>query len=1338
MITCSNIRAQGADYLTRHLSSNDYYSEGESIVGTWFGKGCESLGLVPGSEVSKEDFAAIGDNRKPDGSKLTALDMPDRKSWTDVQISAPKDVSILAMVGEDDRLMEAFEAASEAAMEAMQTYAGTRERRGQLHGSEETRITGNLIAARYGHDTSRALDPQMHFHYVVANATWDETSKRHMALQSRDMMLASKYARRVLYDHLAASCERMGYKVTNESDSGFNIEGVTDAMREKFSQREAQIDVAAKKFEVEHGREPSNKERAILTRESREQKLREITTAEVREYQRSRLDPAEAQALAGLVASAAVAPAAAPAAPLPSPADLDDRLNGALRHATERNSVVREWDALEAVYAFKPAGVRLDAAAVSARLVERTTGPAADLHTGFGSRLTTMEAAREEADTVRRALAGRGACAPLASLDRLDATQTAAEAVPGADRLAEDQLSAARLLAGNQDRVSVMIGDAGTGKTFMLQRLRDASEQPWIALGPTTRARDELKANGFKESETVAAFLQNPKKQAAAAGSVLLVDEAGLLDMAQMRQLFRVAEDVGARVLLCGDPKQHNAVGRGDALRAVLDGARHEVAAGTVEPYFPDASPKDENPHLDPLSPDEAKKEIEHRETVELTPEEEKTAHIHQHEETPTEEKHDHRKTLEVTPDHEKASNQPAHEFTTLQDSAARRPGLVVARLQTVRRQTSQEHREVSDLLAKGLVVEALDKQVNGIKTIEEVRNEKELFSKAADHYMERREALAADRGGLPGRSPDVLGVARTWDDIGRFSGEVRARMKERGQLGEDRQMQIVQPSGWTEEETTVAARYKAGQHVVTFQAKSETIGAKAGENWAVEAVEKDGLTLRRLDEAAPRQGQKRQASPRPQKIAWDDLRGVEVGELKQIPLAPGDSIQFRANCRDGKKAVANNGDVRQIKSIGKDGRLNLVGGGQVPAAFRNVCHGYAVTSHKSQGASVKETVVVMGAAACGSADVQSNYVNMTRHKDNSRVFVADVEAMKASLVRSAARGPGRELVAEMPVAPTSTTGTRKQAERRPADAKPAAASVAPVRLPTPAAAAKVGEPAAPVAGKVSPLRVEDGALRPMAVAPAKPAAPAPGSVEAAAAAGRSRIEAAQAARGPSVFGAVSTGKANTQPKVESHLRESEKPAVAVPMPAPAPRPDNPEVAAAKERILTRRVAGTGLSAPAAPAPAPAPVVPPAPAVAPAPVQADKPAPVAKPAGGIFGVVSSVASAAARKVGLSSLAKKIEGQRAAARPIPAKPAVSVPAPAPRPDSPEVAAAKQRIAARRVARTGLSAPAAKAKPAVAAAAKAKAAAAVPAPAPAPAPKKAAPVVKAKPPVAVASL
>lgn len=1118
MITCSNIRAQGADYLTRHLSSNDYYSEGESIVGTWFGEGCERLGLVPGAPVAKEDFAALGNNRKLDGSKLTAMDAPDRKSWTDVQVSVPKDISILALVAGDERLLAAADRAADLGLGVMQHYAGTRERRGALHASEETRRTGNIVAARYAHDASRALDPQIHKHFVVLNATYDSESGRQMALQSKDMMLASKYAVRVALDYLAGECERLGYRVKNETHGNFQIEGITDELREKFSQREAQIDVEAKKFEVEHGRAPSAKERAVLTRESREDKLREITTAEVREYQRGRLTPTETQALADLVASAVAAPAAAPVDPLASPADLDARLDGALRHATERNSVVREWDALEAVYALKPTEMRLDAAAVAARLAARTTGPNADLHSGFGSRLTTAEAAREEADTVRLALAGRGACAPLASVERLDATQSAAEAVPGADRLMDDQLSAARMLAGCQDRVSCMIGDAGTGKTFMLQRLRDASDAPWIALGPTTRAKAELKANGFAESETVAAFLQSPKKQAAAAGSVLLVDEAGLLDMAQMRAIFRVAEDVGARVLLTGDPKQHHAVGRGDALRSVLNGARYADAAGTVEPYALDAKPADPNARLDPLTLNEAKEHVDHHETLEITPEDEQIEHRETVEPMPEDEKFDHRKTFEPMPDDEKASNQL--EFTTLEDTAARRPGLCVARLQTVRRQTLAEHREVSDLLAKGMVVEALDKQVNELKTVQEVKNEKELFSSAAGYYMERREALAADRGGQPARSPDLLGLCRTWEDIGKLSGEIRDRMKTSGQIGEDRQMQIVQPSGWTNEENTVAAKYQPGKHVLTFQSKVESIGAKPGENWSVEAVDVDGLTVRKMSEDAPRQGQRRQASPQSCKISFDDLRGVEVGERREIPLAPGDQIQFRANCRDGKKQVANNGDVRQIKSIGKDGRLNLIGGGQVPASFKNFCHGYAVTSHKSQGASVKETVVVMGAAACGSADVRSNYVNMTRHKDASRIFVADLEGMKASLVRSAAARPGRELVAEMPVAPLAGAKSTSKAERRPSSAMPAAASVVPVRPLTPAAAAKVGEPAAPVARTVSPVVPpgEDNALRPMAAASVVKPVPARGSVEEAVASGLAHIEAARAARGPSVL----------------------------------------------------------------------------------------------------------------------------------------------------------------------------------------------------------------------------
>jgi ATP-dependent exoDNAse (exonuclease V) alpha subunit len=109
--------------------------------------------------------------------------------------------------------------------------------------------------------------------------------------------------------------------------------------------------------------------------------------------------------------------------------------------------------------------------------------------------------------------------------------------------------------------MSVLIGDAGTGKTTVLTAIEGAhlaaGGKRFVALAPTTRAREAMVNSGFAGADTVQRFLVSEPLQAQAIGRVVLVDEAGLLSTQQLDQLTKIAYDRRARVLLVGDTKQH-------------------------------------------------------------------------------------------------------------------------------------------------------------------------------------------------------------------------------------------------------------------------------------------------------------------------------------------------------------------------------------------------------------------------------------------------------------------------------------------------------------------------------------------------------------------------------------------------------------------------------------------------------------------------------------------------------------------------------------------------------------------------------------------------------------
>jgi conjugative relaxase-like TrwC/TraI family protein len=293
--------SDGKGYSSRHLEHSDYYSEGEEVAGQWRGRGAELLGLQ--GAVQNGDFEALRQGLDPRTEEfLRPRHSADRisgdggtqsqgRTLYDFTFSAPKSVSIMAILGNDDRLRDAHVTAVSGALEEAERYSAARVRQ---NGANEDRITGNMAIAVYEHDTSRELDPQLHTHAVAANLTYDGEEARWKALQAGGIYERRAYISEVYRNALACEVLCLGYEIESQRDSrghdcGFEIAGLPDDLLRRFSQRSRQRDQAARKFETEHGRPPTDNEIAVLVRESRADKLVEISTEELRAQQRARL-----------------------------------------------------------------------------------------------------------------------------------------------------------------------------------------------------------------------------------------------------------------------------------------------------------------------------------------------------------------------------------------------------------------------------------------------------------------------------------------------------------------------------------------------------------------------------------------------------------------------------------------------------------------------------------------------------------------------------------------------------------------------------------------------------------------------------------------------------------------------------------------------------------------------------------------------------------------------------------------------------------------------------------------------------------------------------------------
>src|SRR2546427_2019345 len=333
-------------YFVEHLSQNDYYSAGEIRPGQWIGSGAQRLGLK--QNVSREQFNALCENRNPQkDDRLTQRQKKEdkRRVFYDFTCSAPKSVSLLAVTLDDQRLVAAHGEATRIAFRELETFAATRVRK---QSNQRDRTTGHLVAAAFTHTSSRALDPQLHTHFTVFNATFDETERRWKALQAGKMYDAIRYGTAVYRNELAKRIKQIGYQIT-PAKHGFEIEGVSDGGSERFSKRSQEARRVVQEMEQKLGRKLSNNAVALAVHQSRAKKIKGISTTEVRERQLAQLQPDELRTLQRLSAS------------VHQPVGLvrgfepeNQALNYAVAHVFERKSVVPEHEPVGVALAQHP------------------------------------------------------------------------------------------------------------------------------------------------------------------------------------------------------------------------------------------------------------------------------------------------------------------------------------------------------------------------------------------------------------------------------------------------------------------------------------------------------------------------------------------------------------------------------------------------------------------------------------------------------------------------------------------------------------------------------------------------------------------------------------------------------------------------------------------------------------------------------------------------------------------------------------------------------------------------------------------------------------------------
>lgn len=536
---------QAQRYFREHLAVGDYYGQNQQAAGEWFGLGVEKLGL--GIIVTEREFLRLCEGSHPKtGARLTLRHnssrqengqrVANRRVFYDFTFSPPKSVSVVALL-RDSRIVAVHEQAVRTAMRELERYAETRVRKGR---QDAERLTGNLVGAAFRHDTSRELDPHLHTHCVVLNATFDPVERRWKALQAGGMYRAQKLAEAVYYHQLSNGLVALGYAVERNTRD-FEIKGVPASVVACFSKRRQQIDAEMERLRARgklRGKVPDARER--IARDSRQRKRSESTAMRLRAQWERELSPAEGAALDRLRGRSAS----------PQPADAAALLAWADEHVFERRAVAEEAELLAAALR-RGAGTAIDVTVLRTALEQRDY-----VRDARHTVLTARDVLRSELELVFAAQDGRGRHAALAP-----------EHVSAA-RLSAEQRRAVAQILGSRDFITLFRGGAGTGKSFTLEEvqrgLRGAGHVVLVC-APQRQQVEDLARDGLP-AQTVARLLAAATLPDRA---IVLVDEAGQIGGRQMRDLVRLVEAHRGRLILSGDTRQHGAVAASDALRAI-------------------------------------------------------------------------------------------------------------------------------------------------------------------------------------------------------------------------------------------------------------------------------------------------------------------------------------------------------------------------------------------------------------------------------------------------------------------------------------------------------------------------------------------------------------------------------------------------------------------------------------------------------------------------------------------------------------------------------------------------------------------------------------------------
>jgi conjugative relaxase-like TrwC/TraI family protein len=563
------------NYHKQEFTSPDqsYWSQGQTVQGEWQGRLAEKYGLA--GAVSADEFHRLSDGQHPqtgeqlvqhrqsfeyqDANGKTVKSAEHRAGW-DATFSAPKSVSLTALVGGDSRVREAHSLAVTTALGVLERYTQAR-----LGGNKPAESTGQFIVAKFEHDTSRPVDgyaaPQLHTHAVIFNVT-ERADGTTRALQERGFFESQQFATAVYQSELTFRLRELGYEIAPGRSGAPEIKGYSQEYLDASSQRQNQI-LAHMQQNGLSGYEAAE----IAAHATRDKKQIQSPVEVLAAHRKLATEFGNQPDRIVAEARERVQKKSAERAPEKAQKAAQEAVTFARERSFEREAVTDERvlfrDALrrgmgETTYAQVRASVEQRLASGEFQLV------AATKH-GSARQFTTAETVQAEKEILRQMRQGQGRA------DQIMPVQQAVAHTAQYPILNSSQRSAAEEILTSRDRIQGLQGSAGVGKTTALKTVREAAEQRGMIVegfAPTSRAAHQLRDAGIN-ADTLQGFLAR-HKQPTPERHLYMVDESSLASTKQVRD-FLAKLDPGDRVLLIGDTRQHQGVEAGKPFEQLVD-----------------------------------------------------------------------------------------------------------------------------------------------------------------------------------------------------------------------------------------------------------------------------------------------------------------------------------------------------------------------------------------------------------------------------------------------------------------------------------------------------------------------------------------------------------------------------------------------------------------------------------------------------------------------------------------------------------------------------------------------------------------------------------------------